>query len=350
MRKLLLVCLMLALITQISYTQERSIIIPKRISGAPFKTNDHSDLFGKAYRWSIDGNYDWAADSLKKLIDQAGIKLDPQAYYVVVANYTDKFSPIGLIHGDDSFLSSRMYGLTENNLYYIFISRTPQAPSFLSVIATEKQAPFWNNLPAFLSLLPFTGLSVQTISDEKDTWIDVQQFTIPGNYRKNCNLSFLVKTKLAAEDLLATAIFDNTSLERWSYGIGTAITTVNDVDFIIGNDGTITVRPKPNKDLAAFALINYHFKPVDTKAKRLATSFHLLAGFRMSQTLEPIVGIGAGIPLQQIDLHLFAGYSVEFANELKNGYQIGEKLKDEINPFKLKIRGKPRLGIEIKFP
>jgi hypothetical protein len=139
-------------------------------------------------------------------------------------------------------------------------------------------------------------------------------------------------------------------LERWGYGIATGITSINDVDIIIDNNGRIIVKPKPRGDLATFGVINYYFKPVDTKARTLATSFHLLGGFRISRTIEPLLGVGFGIPLGFIDLHLFGGYSVEFAQELESGYEIGDVLEDDVDPFKLKVRGKPRFGIEIRFP
>ena len=66
--------------------------------------------------------------------------------------------------------------------------------------------------------------------------------------------------------------------------------------------------------------------------------------------LEPILGIGGGFSLDIIDLHVFAAYSVEFANELEEGFAIGQEVDKEVDPFKLKIRGKPRFGLEIKFP
>ena len=350
MRKLFLFTLISIFFTISAFSQERSILVPKRIDGAPFKYDDKTDLFGKAYRWFYDGNYSWGVDSLKKLVKEAGVELDPKAYYVVVANFTNSLSPIGLFHGNDDFFSTRMYGLDEDNLYYIFISREPQAPSFLSVVATEKSSPFIENLPAFITLIqPFIGLAQPTLEGE-ETWIDVRQFKLPKAFRKNADFSFLVKKDLSEEKILAKTVFDNTSLERWSYGIATAITNVNDVDIIIGGDGSIVVRPKPNLDLATFGVINYHFKPVDTKAKTIASSIHLLGGIRLANTLEPILGIGGGIPVGFVDLHLFAGFSVEFANELKDGYFIGQQIKEDVNPFQLKVRGKPRFGIEVKFP
>jgi hypothetical protein len=63
-----------------------------------------------------------------------------------------------------------------------------------------------------------------------------------------------------------------------------------------------------------------------------------------------MVAVGFGLPAGFIDVHFFAGYSVEFAQSLKSGYFVGQAINDDVDPFKLKIRGKPRLGIEIKFP
>ena len=47
---------------------------------------------------------------------------------------------------------------------------------------------------------------------------------------------------------LARGIFDNTAKERWSFGVATAITTVDDVDIIIG-----THRLVSPEDRARFA-------------------------------------------------------------------------------------------------
>lgn len=333
------------------YGQDRSILIPKPIAGTPFQYNDTEDLFGKAYRWFLEGEVNLAVDSIKKMIKLAGINLNKENYYVVVANFQDDYSPIGLFHENDDFFSTRMYGLTENNLFYIFISRKQEAPSFLSVLATSKSSPFAENLPAFLGFFPsLSGIISATALTGQDTWIDVRQFNVPDAYRKFSDLSFKVKNELSDEKDLANVVFDNTSKERWSFGVATAITDVNEVDLLIGNDGTIIVRPKPNLDFATFAVINYHFKAVDTKAKTLASSFHLLAGLRLSDILEPIIGVGGGISLDIIDLHLFAGMSMEVADDLKSGYSIGQMISTKADPFKTKLRAKARFGIELKFP
>ena len=50
-----------------------------------------------------------------------------------------------------------------------------------------------------------------------------------------------------------------------------------------------------------------------------------------------MIGIGGGINLSIIDIHLFAGYSVEIANELKEGFSIGQEIDNEVNPFKTKL-------------
>jgi hypothetical protein len=143
----------------------------------------------------------------------------------------------------------------------------------------------------------------------------------------------------------------NTALERWSYGICFGITGVDDVDITVGGDGTIIVRPKPEKDLATFGVVNYHFKPVDGKAKTFGTSLHVFGGARLAPMVEPIAGLGGGVSLGFIDLHLFIGYSLEFASELKSGFKIGDQITREVDhPFKLKVRGKLRYGIELKFP
>ena len=350
MQRLMIVMLIL-MFAAVSLAQDRAILPHKQVPGAPFAVDDPDDLFGQAYRWFIEGAVEEGALHLRTLVKKAGIELDPESYYVVVAHFTDTVNPIGLFHGSDDFLSTRMYGLGENNLYYIFLSREEGAPSFLSVVATSKSSPFEENLPAFLGFfISLPGAKAAAAPAGVKTYIDVRQFTVPEPFRKNSDLSFLVKKDLSEDRVLAKAVFDNTSKERWSYGVATAVTSVNDVDIIIGDDGTIIVEPKPNLDLASFAVINYHFKPVDTKAKTIATSIHLLGGLRLARTVEPILGVGGGIPVGFVDLHLFAGYSLEFANELKEGFAIGQKIDAEVDPFQLKVRGKPRFGIEIKFP
>lgn len=351
MRNWFIIILFLSLIIpHFLFAQDKAILIPKQVEGAPFMFDDQEDLFGQAYRWFLEGEVERGANNLREIVANAGYSIDPKSYYVVVANFTDSLSPIGMFHGDDDFLNTRMFGLHPKNLFYIFISREEGAPSFLSVLATAKTAPFYENLPAFLGLfLPIPPIGGLKIPGQK-TWVDVRQFEVPQAYRKNSDLSFLVKKKLSDEQVLASAVFDNTAKERWSFGIATAITSVNDVDITIGNDGTIIVEPKPNLDLATFAVINYHFSPVDTKAKTFGTSFHLLGGIRLANFMEPIAGIGGGVDLGILDLHLFAGVSVEVANELKTGYNIGDTVTKDVDPFKIKLRAKPRFGLEIKFP
>lgn len=352
MKSLLAGCLFVVAMCSAVFAQEREILLPKPISGAPFHFDDSEDLFGKAYRWFLEGEPEFGADSLKKLVVSAGYNLQAGSYYVVVANFTDNFTQIGMFHDGDSFLSTRMFGLGENNLYYIYISRQQQGASFLSVVATSKASPFEQNFLSFLGLFqswPIPARAEQ-LAAAQETWVDVRQFEVPKAYRANSDLSFLVKKDLSDEKFLTANVFDNTSRERWSFGIATAITSINDVDIEIGNDGTIIVKPKPIRDLATFGAINYHFQPVDTKAKTVASSFHLLGGVRFATNFEPLIGVGGGLALGFADIHLFAGYSVEFAQQLKEGFSIGQKITSEVDPFKLKIRGKPRFGLELKFP
>jgi hypothetical protein len=351
MRNLIPILLCLGVfLTHFAFAQETAILVPKQVEGAPFMFDDQEDLFGQAYRWFLEGEVEKGSNLLREIVTNTGYGIDPNSYYVVVASFTDSLCPIGLFHGDDDFLSTRMYGLHPNNLFYVFISREEGAPSFLSVLATAKTAPFYENLPAFLGLfLPIPPIGSLVLSGQQ-TWVDVRQFEIPDAFRKNSDLSFLVKKKLSDEHVLASAVFDNTAKERWSFGIATAITSIDDVDITTGSDGRIIVEPKPNLDLATFAVINYNFIPVDTKAKTLATSLHLLGGIRLANFMEPIGGIGGGVDLGFFDLHLFAGLSVEVANVLTNDYHVGDYVKADEDPFKIKLRSKPRFGIEIKFP
>lgn len=329
--------------------QDQMVLIPKSVHGAPLVVNDNDDLFGKAWRFYRDGFTNLAADSLRKLIELSGFEMKPKNYYVVVANFNPAESPIGMFHGDANFFDTRLYGLQADSLYYLFISRDDTARSYLSTVITQKSSYFEENLLRFISLFPIiSGTGIQ-LTGKNPTWIDVRKFEIPEKFQKYSDISMIVKKDLYDEKFLARAKFDNSSLEKWSYGIGTAITSINDVDIIV-DGGVIRVRPKPKGDLASFGLVNYHFKAVDTKAKTLATSFHLSGGLRISTTIEPMLAVGFGLPAGFIDVHFFAGYSVEFANELKDGFVIGQTLNPDVDPFKLKIRGKPRFGIELKFP
>jgi hypothetical protein len=327
--------------------QEQVVVIPKPVKGAPFVYLDRDNLFAKAYHLFREGLAPAAIDSLKKLIADSGIKLDLRNYYVIVANFTDSASPVGLLHEGSDFFDTRLYGLRDVKLYYIFISRQRRI-SFVSTLLTAKDSPFIAALPQFIGLfIPFLPATPQTFQQDT-TWIDMREYEIPGQFRKFSNISVLVKTELEAERVLATITLDNTSKERWSFGVATAITSVQDVDFNIGDDGVIRIQPKPRGDLANFALVNYNFTPVDTKARTLATSFHLLGGMRLASTVEPLIGIGFGVPVAMVEAHLFAGYSLEFAQELKSGFAVGQVANED--PFKLKLRGKPRFGIEVKFP
>lgn len=328
--------------------QEKEIIIPTPVPGAPFVLDDTEDLFGKAWRFYRDGFGTWAADSLKKLIDQSGFEMQKNNYYVVVANFNPAETVIGMYHENDSFLSSRLYGLKSDSLYYIYISRDDSAKHYLSTVITSKGSYFEENLLNFILLFPFISVTKAQVQGENVTYIDVRKFEIPKKFQKYSDISMIVKKDFYDDRFLAQTVLDNSSLEKWSYGIATAITSIDDVDIIV-EGGTIVVRPKPRGDLAAFGVINYNFKAVDTKARSMATSFHLLGGLRIANTIEPILGVGIGLPAGFIDVHLFAGYSVEFANELRDGFQVGDE-NVKVDPFKLKIRGKPRFGIEVKFP
>jgi hypothetical protein len=328
--------------------QEQVVIIPKPVENSPFVYVDQNNLFAKAYHLFREGLAPAAIDSLKKLIEESGIKLDLRNYYLVVANFADNASPVGLLHAGSDFFNTRLYGLQDAKLYYIFISRQRET-SFVSTLLTAKGSPFIEALPQFIGLfIPFLPSAGVRELEQDTTWIDMREFEIPSQFQKFSNISVLVKSELEAERVLGTITLDNTSKERWSFGIATAITSVNDVDFNIGDDGVIRIQPKPRGDLASFAVINYNFQPVDTKARTLATSFHLLGGMRLARVIEPLLGVGFGLPAGMVEVHLFAGYSLEFAQELKSGFTIGQVAK--VDPFKTKLRGKPRFGIELKFP
>lgn len=352
MRRSVFMLALLTLLGAAALAQDKVVVVPKPIAGAPFMVEDNADLFAKAYRFFIDGEVEMAADSLKKLLAKSNYKINPKAYYIVVANFTDRVSPIGLLHEGSDFLDTRFYGLQTDSLYYMFISRTENAPSFVSVLLKTKPTPFEENLPAFLSLF-FGGLqTVATAEQEPEKiWIDVRRFEIPKKFRKISDIAVQVKKDLSDDRVLANMVFDNTPKERFSFGIATAITTINDVSLEVGENGQIIVRPKPNGDLAAFGVLNFHFVPVDTKAPTLGSPLHLLAGLRLATHIEPIVGLGIGLPVSGFDLHVFGGGSLAFNNVLKEGFKIdGKPLAEEVDPFKIKLKFYPRFGLELKFP
>jgi hypothetical protein len=349
MKQRLLVLVTMFALSQSIYGQDKVVVIPKQIEGAPFVVQDSTDLFSKSYRFFIEGEVAMAADSLRKLVAMSDYTIDPQAYYIVVANFTNNVSPIGLFHEGSDFFDTRFYGLTTDHLYYMFISRTEDAPSFVSVLFKSKPTPFEANFPAFISLFG-AALQGKLATGSQTTWIDVRSFEIPEKFQKISDISLIVKKDLSTDKYLAAAVFDNTPKERWSYGVATAITSINDVVLDVGDDGTIIVRPRPAGDLAVFGVINYHFKAVDTKAPPLASSFHLLGGLRLASSIEPLLGIGFGIPITGFELHLFAGGSLAFRNELKSEFEIGEKVTQEEDPFKTEIKLYPRFGLEVKFP
>ncbi len=353
MRRSFIVLVLLTLFGQALLAQDKVVVVPKQIAGAPFVVEDDADLFAKAYRFFIDGEVEMAADSLKKLLAKSNYKINPKAYYIVVANFTDRVSPIGLLHEGSEFLDTRFYGLQTDSLYYMFLSHTENAPSFVSVLLKTKPTPFQENLPAFLSLFfggSLPGVATTGQKPEK-VWIDVRRFEIPKKFRKISDIAVQVKKDLSDDRVLANMVFDNTPKERWSFGIATAITTINDVALEVGENGQIIVRPKPNGDLAAFGVLNFHFVPVDTKAPTLGSSLHLLAGLRLATHIEPIVGIGIGLPVSGFDLHVFGGASLAFNNVLKEGFKIdGKPLEAEVDPFKIDLKFYPRFGLELKFP
>ncbi len=275
--------------------------------------------------------------------------MNPNDYHIVVADYGDEMAPIGMLHAGSDFTDTRLYGLKDADLYYIFISEKEKAENFLSVTLTRKDSPFQQGLLDFVSLfLPLEGVPLTT--QVREVWLDIRKFEIPEKFQSNSDINVIVKRQVDSEDFLATALFDNTAREHWSFGIATAITTVDDVDFIV-DQGRIVIRPKPQGDFAMFGVINYHFQAVDTKQPTVPSSFHLLAGLRLDNTIEPIVGLGFGFPTGiPVEVHFFGGISVEFANELKSGFSIGQEISEEVDPFGLELRVRPRFGLELKFP
>ncbi|MFQ5630882.1 MAG: hypothetical protein ACE5I1_19090, partial [bacterium] len=74
MRKIVfLVFLSIIFVSQLSFSQERAILVPKQIEGAPFKFDDNEDLFGQAYRWFFEGDVENAGATLRKLVTVAGV-------------------------------------------------------------------------------------------------------------------------------------------------------------------------------------------------------------------------------------------------------------------------------------
>jgi|GEM_PF-1132817 len=360
MQKLLLLILIGVLtLSTVIIAQERTVLIPKRLPDMPLTYEDTDDIFGESYRWIHEGAVNEGAAKLRTLIGNAGYTMDPNAYYVVVANFTDRFSPIGMFRGDGTaeedseFLRTRMYGLNSDNLYFIMITREPNVNAYVSVMATEKDSPFSEALIQVLGLFfPIPTNQAATLdSPDRTTYIDVRQFDLPEAYHKFSDLSFIVKKELSDELAIASQVFDNTSLEQWSFGVATAVTSIDDVNIIIGADGSIIIEPKPSLDPAQFLTLNYHFSPFDSKRQNFGNSLHALVGIRLTNFMEGMVGIGASVDLGLAALGFFAGYSVEVANDLEDGFEIGQVLDNpDVDPFKTRFIGKPRVGLQIKFP
>ncbi|MGH1365850.1 MAG: hypothetical protein ACRBF0_19985 [Calditrichia bacterium] len=353
---LLLACVMM--LSQFAIAQERTVLIPKRLPDMPLTYEDTDDIFGESYRWIHEGAVNEGAAKLRTLVENAGFTMDPNAYYVVVANFTDRFSPIGLFRGDGTaedseFLRTRMYGLNSDNLYFIFITREANVNAYVSVMATEKDSPFNQALLQVLGLFfPIPTNAAATLdSPNRTTYIDVRKFDLPEAYQEFSDLSFIVKKELSDEMAIASQVFDNTSLEQWSFGVATAVTSIDDVNIIIGADGSIIIEPKPTLDPAQFLTLNYHFSPFDSKRQNFGNSLHALVGIRLTNYMEGMVGVGASFDLGLAALGIFAGYSVEVANDLQDGFAVGDVLANQdVDPFKTRFIGKPRIGLQIKFP
>jgi len=332
------------------FSQERMILIPEKVANSELTYIDSTNTFRNMIIFLEDGDVKNAADSLKKVLVDAGLNIKKNFYYIVVVNYDKKHNIIGMFHKNNSFLSTRLYGLKSDSLYYVFVTDDSTMETSISAIVTRKESNFSKNLSGFLSLFQLGDIfSVKPMEfRERKAFISIRKFDVPQKFQKYCDITVVAKDESKNKELVRS-IFDNTSLERWSYGIATAVTNVNDIDYDI-EDGAVTIKPKPKGDLASFGVINYHFKPVDTKSRTFSSSVHLLGGLRVSTTIEPILGIGAGVPVSLINLHFFAGYSLEFAQILKEGIKVGEIVKSSTDPFKLKVRGKPRFGVEVNFP
>lgn len=332
------------------FGQERMILVPQMVETPELIYQDHDDVCRNMIIFLEDGDVENAADSLKKMLIEAGLKIKKNDYYIVVVNYHSNKNIIGMFHGDKSFQDTRLYGLGSDSLFYVFVTDDSTMKSSVSAIVTRKDSNFSKNLGEFLSLFQLGGvLGVRPLALDKITaYISVRKFEVPKKFQKNCDITIVAMNESKNKELVR-AIFDNSSKERWSYGVASAVTTVNDIDYEIDN-GAISIRPKSKGDFATFGVINYHFKAVDTKSKTFSTSIHLMGGLRTSTTFEPILGLGGGLPIPYINLHLFAGYSFEFAQILKEGVRVCDIVTSNKDPFKLKVRGKPRFGIEIQFP
>jgi len=339
-----------SLVTFPAQGQERMILVPQTVEQSELIYYDRDHVFRNMIIFLEDGDVENAADSLKRVLIEAGLEMRKNFYYIVVVNYYSTKNIIGMFHGDASFQDTRLYGLQSDSLYYVFVSDDSTMESSVSAIVTRKDSNFSKNLSEFISLFQLGGvLGVKAMAlEEMRAYISVRKFDVPRKFQKNCDITIVAKNEKKNKEL-ARAIFDNSSRERWSYGVASAVTHINDVDYEIDN-GAVTIRPKPKGDLATFGVINYHFKAVDTKSKSFSTSIHLLGGLRTSTTIEPLLGVGGGIPFPYINLHLFVGYSFEFAQILKKGIQVGDLITTNQDPFKLNVRAKPRFGIEIQFP
>ena len=116
---LLLIIISMMLSVGAAISQDQAILVPKTTRWTAYEMDDKADLFGKSWRFYREGFTNQAADSLKKLIKQTGFQMKPQHYYIVVADFTESETAIGMFHGDESFSDTRLYRLSSDSLYYM---------------------------------------------------------------------------------------------------------------------------------------------------------------------------------------------------------------------------------------
>ena len=89
MRRFLTVILCMCLFAAVDvFSQQRTVLIPGPVGETPYKVDDQEDLFGKAYRWFLEGAVVEGQEQLRLIINKAGVTLDPNAYYIVVAHFS----------------------------------------------------------------------------------------------------------------------------------------------------------------------------------------------------------------------------------------------------------------------
>lgn len=146
------------------------------------------------------------------------------------------------------------------------------------------------------------------------------------------NHDMIVEPRNSARIGQVSALIQSRTTEQFNFGLAYAI---KDHDQLTYDKDNGIVTAKEDSKTPAFLTINYFPGGVEKRIKDadldkslpapLWTPFHLMAGFRTDITdgFEPMVGAGVGIRVLEASLNVWAGVSLQKAEELKNGVEEG---------------------------